>query len=58
MYRGAIMTVVAFLLVFKTTRDAMILTVTWIIAYFYETCVCRCLRQLLSRDNAYGAWRC
>jgi hypothetical protein len=39
MYRGAILTVVAFLLMFNTTRDAVVLTMTWIIAYFYEICI-------------------
>jgi hypothetical protein len=39
MYRGAILTVVAFLLVFNATRDAAILTTVWFVAYFYEICV-------------------
>jgi hypothetical protein len=38
-YRGSLLTVIAFLLFFNTTRDGTILILTWIFVYFYQICI-------------------
>lgn len=38
-YKGSIMTILGAVFCFNTTRDLMILTIPWMIAYFYEICV-------------------
>ena len=38
-YKGSVMTVIGAAFCFNTTRDLMILTIPWMIAYFYVICV-------------------
>lgn len=39
MYRGSLLTVIAFLLFFNATRDGIMLVIMWTLAYFNQICV-------------------
>ena len=39
MYKGSILTIIGSTMCFNVTRDMMIITIPWMISYFYEICV-------------------